>query len=41
MTELSAAYEQLARQWTHEQLGDYYRDAERPAKCCPNATRII
>jgi len=29
MTELSAAYEQLARPWTHEQLADHYREANR------------
>jgi hypothetical protein len=29
MTDLSAAYEQLARGWTHQQLAARYRDAKR------------
>jgi hypothetical protein len=32
MTELSAAYEQLAHPWTHEQLTDHYREAKRRAE---------
>jgi hypothetical protein len=35
MSDLSAAYEQLARPWTHEQLADYYRDAKRRAERMP------
>jgi hypothetical protein len=35
MSDLSAAYEQLARPWTHEQLADHYREAERRAERMP------
>jgi len=35
MTELSAAYKQLARPWTHEQLAGRYRDAKRRGEQLP------
>ena len=35
MSELSAAYEHVARPWTHEQLADHYREAKRRAERMP------
>jgi hypothetical protein len=35
MLDLAATYEQLARPWTHEQLADHYREAERRAERMP------
>jgi hypothetical protein len=35
MTNLSAAYDRLARPWTHQQLGDRYREAERRGRQLP------
>jgi hypothetical protein len=35
MSDLSAAYEQLAGPWTHEQLAAHYRDAERRGEQLP------
>jgi hypothetical protein len=35
MSDLTAAYEQLARPWTHEQLAHYYRRAKRRAERLP------
>jgi hypothetical protein len=35
MSDLNAAYEQLARPWTHDQLADHYRKAKRRAEPMP------
>jgi hypothetical protein len=35
MSDLSAAYEQLSRPWTHEQLADHYSEAKRRAERMP------
>jgi hypothetical protein len=35
MSDLSTVYEQLARQWTHEQLADHYREAKRRGERLP------
>jgi len=35
MSDLSATYEQLARPWTHEQLADHYREAQRRSERTP------
>jgi hypothetical protein len=35
MSDLTATYDQLARSWTHEQLADHYRDAQRRGEQLP------
>ena len=35
MSDLTAAYDRLARGWTHEQLADRYRDAKRRGEQLP------
>ena len=35
MSDLTAAYDRLARGWTHEELADHYRDAKRRGKQRP------
>ncbi len=39
MSDLSAAYEQLARPWTHEQLADQYSEASRLAAQTPECEK--
>ena len=37
MSNLSAAYDRIARPWTHQQLGDRYREAERCGRQLPES----
>ena len=39
MSDLTAAYDQLARSWTHEQLANHYSDAQRRAEHLPECDR--
>ena len=39
MSDLTAAYDQLARGWTHEQLADHYSDAMRRGEQLPECDR--
>ena len=37
MSDLTAAYDRLARGWTHEPLADRYRDAKRHGEQLPES----
>jgi hypothetical protein len=39
MSDLTAAYDRLARGWTHEQLANHYSDAKRRAEQLPDCDR--
>jgi hypothetical protein len=39
MSDLTAAYEQLARRWTHEQLAGQYREAKRRGEQLPECAQ--